>query len=67
MRPLVDDVQSLPPGIDELAYPRTPLGLELHDLVVEATTRPPSSRLAAKITQVAGTDQELPALHETVA
>jgi 2-polyprenyl-6-methoxyphenol hydroxylase-like FAD-dependent oxidoreductase len=67
MRPLVDDVQSLPPGIDKLAYPRTALGLKLHDLVVKATTRPPLSKLASKVTQVAQTDQELPPLHATVA
>ena len=67
MRPLVEDVQSLPPGIDKIAFPRTALGLKVHDLVVKATTRPPLSRLAAKITQVAGTDQELPRLQATVA
>lgn len=65
MRPLVDDVQSLPPGVDRLAYPRTALGLKVHDLVLKAATSRPLSSLAGRLSQVADSERELPPLVTT--
>ncbi|MER8014043.1 FAD-dependent monooxygenase [Streptomyces griseoluteus] len=62
MRPLVDSVQKLPPGVVRLAYPRTRLGLTLRALVVRALTSPLLAPLAARLTRVADTDRPLPPL-----
>ena len=62
MRPLVDDVQKLPPGLERFAYPRTRFGLALRGLLDRAITSRPLAPLAAKLTEVADTDQELPAI-----
>ena len=37
MRPVVDSVQKLPPGIDHLAYPRTRIGVALSGLLTKAS------------------------------
>ncbi|RZU45682.1 2-polyprenyl-6-methoxyphenol hydroxylase-like FAD-dependent oxidoreductase [Streptomyces sp. BK022] len=62
MRPLVDSVQKLPPGVVRLAYPRTRLGLALRTLLVRALTSPLLSPLTARLTRVADTDRPLPPL-----
>ncbi|AXX29435.1 2-polyprenyl-6-methoxyphenol hydroxylase and related FAD-dependent oxidoreductase [Actinosynnema pretiosum subsp. pretiosum] len=60
MRPLVDDVQRLPPGVRRMAYPSTRLGLALRDAVARIVTSTPLSRLVGKFTEVAATDRPLP-------
>ncbi|MFD9765506.1 hypothetical protein ACFWXI_18585 [[Kitasatospora] papulosa] len=60
MRPLVDDVQSLPRGLKHFAYPQTRTGLALRHLAGKLLTSPPLRPLAAKLTQVAETGRELP-------
>ncbi|MER6692477.1 hypothetical protein [Streptomyces minutiscleroticus] len=60
MRPLVDTVRKLPPGIGHLAHPRTRLGLALRNLLGKALTSAPLAPLTAKLTQVADTDRPLP-------
>ncbi|ATE53650.1 FAD-dependent monooxygenase [Actinosynnema pretiosum] len=60
MRPLVDDVQQLPPGVRRVAYPNTRLGLALRDAVARIVTSTPLSRLVGKLTEVAATDRPLP-------
>ncbi|MBM9468148.1 FAD-dependent monooxygenase [Nakamurella leprariae] len=62
MRPLVDDVQHLPPGIEHFAYPKTRLGVAVRRLLDKAITSPPLRPLAARLTQVAETDRPLPVL-----
>ncbi|GAA2676005.1 MULTISPECIES: FAD-dependent monooxygenase [Actinosynnema] len=60
MRPLVDDVQKLPPGVRRIAYPNTRLGLALRNAVGRIATSAPLSRLFGKLTEVAATDRPLP-------
>ncbi|MGM1057629.1 FAD-dependent monooxygenase [Saccharothrix sp. Mg75] len=60
MRPLVDDVQRLPRGLERVAFPRTRFGLALRDLVAKALTSPPPASLTARIGRVAATDRALP-------
>ncbi|MEU0135633.1 FAD-dependent monooxygenase [Streptomyces sp. NPDC006296] len=60
MRPLVDDVQSLPRGLKHFAYPQTRTGLALRHLAGKVLTSPPLRPLAAKFTQVAETGRKLP-------
>ncbi|WP_330234847.1 FAD-dependent monooxygenase [Streptomyces sp. NBC_00566] len=60
MRPLVESVQKLPPGVVRAAYPRTRLGLALRTLVVKALTSRLLATLTARFTRVAGTDRPLP-------
>ncbi|WP_405551442.1 FAD-dependent monooxygenase [Streptomyces sp. NBC_01171] len=60
MRPLVDSVQKLPPGVVRLAYPRTRLGLALRTLVMRALTSPLLAPVTARLTRVADTDRPLP-------
>ncbi|GAB2628509.1 FAD-binding monooxygenase [Paractinoplanes abujensis] len=60
MRPLVEDVQKLPPGIQHFAYPRTRFGLAVRSVVDKALTSSLFKPVAAKLTQVAQTDQQLP-------
>ncbi|MGV9428292.1 FAD-dependent monooxygenase [Streptomyces sp. NPDC003656] len=62
MRPLVDAVQKLPPGVVRVAYPRTRLGLGLRTLAVRCITSPLLSPVAARLTRVAETDRPLPPL-----
>ncbi|MFD4790040.1 FAD-dependent monooxygenase [Streptomyces sp. NPDC058459] len=62
MRPLVDSTQRLPPGVVRLAHPRTRLGLALRTLVVRSLSSPLLAPVAARLTQVAGTDRPLPPL-----
>ncbi|WP_413760600.1 FAD-dependent monooxygenase [Streptomyces sp. MMBL 11-3] len=60
MRPLVDSVQKLPPGLTHMAYPRTRPALALRNLVSKALVSAPLAPLTAKLTQVADTDRSLP-------
>ncbi|PRY18141.1 FAD-dependent monooxygenase [Kineococcus rhizosphaerae] len=62
MRPLVDDVQGLPRGIVDVAYPRTRLGVSTRRVLDRALTSRPLRPLIARITRVATTDQDLPAI-----
>ncbi|MTD14615.1 FAD-dependent oxidoreductase [Nakamurella sp. YIM 132087] len=62
MRPLVDDVQTLPPGLDHFAYPRTALGVKIRAVVDRIVMSGPLKPLVAKITHVADDDRELPAI-----
>ncbi|MEU6385870.1 FAD-dependent monooxygenase [Streptomyces bauhiniae] len=62
MRPLVDSVQKLPPGVVRLAYPRTRLGLGLRTLVMRALTSPLLAPVTARLTRVADTHRPLPPL-----
>ncbi len=60
LRPLVDDVQKLPPGIDRFAYPESRLGLAAREVVDKAITSPLFRPLTARLTRVAETDRTLP-------
>ncbi|MET8696135.1 FAD-dependent monooxygenase [Streptomyces bauhiniae] len=60
MRPLVDSVQKLPPGVVRLAYPRTRLGLATRTLVMRALTSSLLTPVTARLTRVADTDRPLP-------
>lgn len=62
MRPLVDQVQSLPPGLDHFAFPRSAAGLALRRLADAVLLSAPLRPLAARLTRVADTDQVLPAM-----
>ncbi|MET7674503.1 FAD-dependent monooxygenase [Streptomyces seoulensis] len=62
MRPLVDSVQKLPPGVVRLAYPRTRLGLGVRTLVMRALTSPLLAPVTARFTRVADTHRPLPPL-----
>jgi 2-polyprenyl-6-methoxyphenol hydroxylase-like FAD-dependent oxidoreductase len=64
MRPLVDAVQKLPPGLKHLAYPQTRLGLALRNLLNKALASAPLAPVTAKLTQVADTDRPLPPMAE---
>lgn len=67
MRPLVDDVQKLPPGIEHFAYPQTRFGLAVRGLVDKALTSRLFAPLAAKLTEVAGADRPLPEIGAAAA
>ncbi|MEW2316665.1 FAD-dependent oxidoreductase [Streptomyces bauhiniae] len=60
MRPLVDSVQKLPPGVVRLAYPRTRLGLALRTLVMRGLTSSLLTPVTARLTRVADSDRPLP-------
>ncbi|MEV1044024.1 FAD-dependent monooxygenase [Streptomyces sp. NPDC049916] len=62
MRPLVEDVQKLPPGMKKFAYPQTRTGLALRHLADKVLTAPPLKPLTAKLTQVASAPHDLPDL-----
>lgn len=62
MRPLVDDVQHLPPGVIKFAYPRTALGLKVRELADKVLFSAPLRPLTAKITHVADDERELPSI-----
>lgn len=62
LRPLVDDVQTIPRGIVRFAYPQTRVGLAARGVVDKLITSRPFRPLAAKLSSVAETDRELPAL-----
>lgn len=62
LRPLVDDVQKLPPGLEHFAYPQTKFGLMVRGLFDKVLTSALFAPIAAKLTQVAGTDRPLPEL-----
>jgi len=62
MRPLVDDVQDLPRGLTAFAYPQTRAGLAARGVADKVMTSRLLRPVAAKLTQVAETDRELPAL-----
>ncbi|GAA5155700.1 FAD-dependent monooxygenase [Nocardioides marinquilinus] len=60
MRPLVDQVQKLPPGVDKIAYPQTAWGLRLKHVFDKVLTSSLLEPLTKKITQVADDDRGLP-------
>jgi 2-polyprenyl-6-methoxyphenol hydroxylase-like FAD-dependent oxidoreductase len=62
MRPLVKQVQKLPPGTKALAYPQTRLGLAMRNAISKIVFSPTLSRFSSKMTHVADTDQTLPVL-----
>lgn len=64
MRPLADDVQKLPRGIERFAYPRTRAGLALRGAADKLLTSGLLRPLRRKLITVAETDQQLPALTE---
>ncbi|WP_413600309.1 FAD-dependent monooxygenase [Curtobacterium sp. Curtsp57] len=64
MRPLVDDVQHLPRGITAFAYPQTRVGLAVRGVADKVLLSRPFRPLAAKLTQVAQTERDLPPLHD---
>jgi 2-polyprenyl-6-methoxyphenol hydroxylase-like FAD-dependent oxidoreductase len=68
MRPLVDEVQRLPPGFERFAYPRTRLGLAVRSVFDKVLASRVFAPVAVKLTQVADTDRplpEIPAPHVT--
>ena len=64
LRPLVDDVQSLPRGLQYFAYPQTRLGLAARGVVDKVIASRLFRPIAAKLTRVAETKQVLPALRD---
>lgn len=64
LRPLVDDVQSLPRGLQYFAYPQTRLGLAARGVVDKVVASRLFRPIAAKLTRVAETKQVLPALRD---
>ena len=64
LRPLVDDVQSLPRGLQYFAYPQTRLGLAARGIVDKVIASRLFRPIAAKLTRVAETKQVLPALRD---
>jgi 2-polyprenyl-6-methoxyphenol hydroxylase-like FAD-dependent oxidoreductase len=62
MRPLVDDVQDLPRGITHFAYPQSRAALALRRVADAVLLSKPFRPLAAKLTEVAQTDRELPVM-----
>ncbi|MEV0675443.1 FAD-dependent monooxygenase [Actinosynnema sp. NPDC050436] len=60
MRPLVEDVQQLPRGIERMAFPRTRFGVTTRNTVLKALTSPVLKPLMARFTRVAGSDRPLP-------
>ncbi|SMG44428.1 FAD-dependent monooxygenase [Agreia pratensis] len=64
LRPLVDDVQSLPRGLEYFAYPRTRLGMAARGAVDRVIASRLFRPIAAKVTRVAETKQVLPALRD---
>ncbi|GAA1925946.1 FAD-dependent oxidoreductase [Nocardioides hwasunensis] len=67
MRPLVDDVQTIPKAVLGFAYPQTRLGLALRGLADKVMTSAPVKPLVEKMMSVADTDRELPAMPVTLA
>jgi len=62
LRPVVGDVQKLPPGLHPFAFPKTKLGLKIRELFMKVITSKPVAPLTAKFASVADTDQQLPAI-----
>jgi 2-polyprenyl-6-methoxyphenol hydroxylase-like FAD-dependent oxidoreductase len=62
MRPLVDDVQTMPKGVLGFAYPQTRFGLALRGLADKVMTSAPVAPLVEKMMAVTDTDRELPPL-----
>ncbi|MET0966914.1 MAG: FAD-dependent monooxygenase [Nakamurella sp.] len=62
LRPVVGDVQKLPPGLHQFAFPKTKLGLKIRELFMKALTSKPLAPLTAKFASVADTKQPLPAI-----
>ncbi|CAM3700647.1 FAD-dependent oxidoreductase [Nocardioides zeicaulis] len=62
LRPLVDDVQDLPPGTPRLANPRSRLGVALFNAGTRLAAAGPVRALASRFTSSTSTDRELPPL-----
>ncbi|WP_144711643.1 FAD-dependent monooxygenase [Curtobacterium pusillum] len=65
MRPLVDRIQTMPPGIKRFAYPQTRAGLAAQRVAHHVLTSRPVAPLMARLTHTADADQPLPALDVT--
>lgn len=64
MRPVVADVQDLPPGVPALATPRSRAGVALFRLATRVGSSAPVQRLAARLTSGPGEGTALPELQE---
>jgi 2-polyprenyl-6-methoxyphenol hydroxylase-like FAD-dependent oxidoreductase len=62
LRPVVDDAQHLPPGVIRFAYPRSRVGLALRRVAEKAIASAPLRPLAARMTDVADPDRDLPGI-----
>ena len=60
MRPLVKDVQGLPPGLKLMAFPQSRAALVLRGAVLQLLTSAPFKPLAKKLSDVAETERDLP-------
>lgn len=60
MRPLVEDVQGLPPGLKPMAFPQSRAALVLRGAVLQLLTSAPFKPLAKKLSDVAETERDLP-------
>ena len=60
MRPLVTNVQKLPPGVPRLAYPRSAAAQRVFQTAVRVAGTGPFRKLIGKLGHVAGTRQALP-------
>ena len=60
MRPLVTNVQKLPPGVPRLAYPRSAATQRVFQATVRVAGTGPFRKLISKLGHVAGTGQALP-------
>ncbi|MEO9322149.1 FAD-dependent monooxygenase [Nocardioides sp. C4-1] len=62
LRPLVDDVQDLPPGTPRLANPRSRLGVALFNAGTRLAATGPVRALASRLGSGSSSDRELPDL-----
>ena len=62
MRPLVDDVQTMPRWVIPFAYPQSRAGVAARRVVDKVISSSLFEPVAAKLTDVAETDRELPPL-----
>jgi 2-polyprenyl-6-methoxyphenol hydroxylase-like FAD-dependent oxidoreductase len=66
LRPLVSDVQDFPTALKHFAYPQSRLALTARGLLDRALTSAPLRPFARRLTRVAETERELPAIHVAV-
>ncbi|MGG7451280.1 FAD-dependent monooxygenase [Plantibacter auratus] len=64
MRPLIDQIQNIPKGIVNFAYPQTRLGLAARRVADRVLTSALLRPLTAKLTRIADSDRALPAIAE---
>lgn len=63
MRPFVDEVQDLPPGIPRLAYPRSAPAVALQRTALRVAGSRPVRRLTPRLPRGSRTPRALPAIH----